>query len=94
MDLAKEIGAQIAHALAAIVIFLPVALWPILPTFVVAAFLVGLIREDAQHRTPDLTPEGWGWILRGFPTRGRWLDMFGFATGGGVAWVLARFVFN
>ena len=88
---AKEIGSQIAHALVSAVILLPCAQWPAFPlVWPVAGFLVALIREDAQHRTPDLTPEGWGWIARGFPFAGRWLDLCGFAVGGLGAWAIAR----
>ncbi len=85
-DTLKEIGAQIAHLLLCMLVLAPVVFmpgaWRILGG-AMSGYLVGFIREDAQHRTPDQTPEGWGWWLKGLNTySGRHRDMTAFALGG------------
>jgi hypothetical protein len=85
MNVLKEIGAQVAHTLLAMAILAPVVFapgpWKILGG-AVSGYLAGLVREDAQHRTPDKTPEGWNWYANGFPASGRHRDMYAFAVGG------------
>lgn len=91
----KEIGAQIAHCLIAMAVLAPViftpGLWKILGG-AASGYLIGWIREDAQHRTPDQTPEGWGWWLKGLDKfSGRHRDMTAFLVGGVVDVVIWYF---
>ena len=75
-EVAKELGAQLAHTLLAMAILAPVVFapgaWRILGG-AVSGYLAGFVREDAQHRTPDQTPEGWGWFANGFPEQ--WVEI-------------------
>jgi hypothetical protein len=84
MRVLKEIGAQILHALLAMVILLPVAMWPdLVAPWALSGFLIGFLREDTQHRVPDAGgSEGWGWVKKSFPIGGRWRDIWAFAVGG------------
>ena len=108
MNLLKEIGAQVLHALLAMLTLLPVTLWiafvnqgharwaVILTAFVsfmASSYTVGWLREDSQHRAHfDKTPEGWAWWLKSFPIGGRHRDMYAFAVGGAADAALVLFV--
>lgn len=48
----KELRDQSAHLIAAVVILLPLALWPSIVTFTVAGFLCGMVREITEEGTP------------------------------------------
>lgn len=48
---------------------------------------IAIIREDAQHRNPDDTPEGWSWVRKGWPASGRWLDIWCWTGSGLVVWL-------
>ena len=81
----KEIGQQVAHLLLCMAVLAPVVFIPGALKILggaISGYLIGFVREDAQHRTPDKTPEGWGWWLNGFPISGRHRDMYAFAVCG------------
>lgn len=88
-EVLKEVGAPILHCLIAMLVLAPVVFcpgaWKILGG-AASGYLMGWIREDAQHRTPDTTPiggEGWGWWLKGLDKfSGRHRDMTAFLVGG------------
>ena len=62
---------QLAHFLIPLIALLPVALWPGSPdSWVWAAFVYAVYREDAQHRIAG--DAGWGWPFQG---GGRWIDI-------------------
>ena len=48
----KELRDQSAHFVSAVIILLPIALWPNIVTFTVAGFLCGMVREITQRGVP------------------------------------------
>lgn len=77
----KELRDQLAHAGAAILCLLPVALFPNILTGLVSGFLAGMIREVTEEGEVSLA------AIRA--ALGSWKDLCGWSLGGLIVGLLA-----
>lgn len=78
IDLRKEVRDQLAHMVWAAFVLGPVMIWPSVMAFAFAGFMVGLVREVTEERTP-FTP-----IKVAYAIATSKLDLFFWTIGAGL----------
>jgi hypothetical protein len=81
--LRKELRDQPLHVGWCAAVLLPVALWPSLPTFTLAGFMAGLIREVTEEGAPVTPAKVWRAITTS------WLDLAFWTLGGALVGMIA-----